>query len=237
MANQLAGDGTELVVVARDQARLEALAESVDVSCEVLVADLSDRDALAMVEDRLAATGADAIDLCVNNAGFGNIGPFRTLDRDRETDVVEVNIVALHRLSHAAATAMVAAGGPGGILNVSSMATWLATPNTATYNATKAFVTLFSDILHAELKPEGIHVSALCPGLTRTEFQDRAGYDATGVPAMAWQTAEEVAAAGLAGVASNTPVVIPGAKNQAAIGLLNSLPMRLRRPLVSRLAN
>ena len=90
--------------------------------------------------------------------------------------------------------------------------------------------------MHAELKPKGINVSVLCPGFTRTEFQERADYDASDVPDFLWQSAEDVAAAGLAGVAANTAVVVPGAQNRMGATLLNSLPGRVRRPLLSRVA-
>ena len=236
MAEQLAADGTELVLVARDQARMEALAEAVAVDCEVLPADLGDLTDLERVETRIEAGGNGAIDLVVNNAGFGFTGPFHELDRDRESAVVDVNVLALHRLSHAAASTLVAQNRTGGILNVSSMAAWMPAPNSSTYAATKAFVNSFSESLHAELKPKGINVSVLCPGFTRTEFQERADYDASDVPDFLWQSAEDVAAAGLAGVAANTAVVVPGAQNRMGATLLNSLPGRVRRPLLSRVA-
>ena len=232
-ARQLAREGTELVVVARSAERLNALAEEVAVDCEVLVADLGDPGALALVEQRLADESSP-IDLLVNNAGFGFQGDFRDLDLDRESAVVAVNIAALHRLSHVAAKCMSAAR-RGGILNVSSMAGFVGSPGTATYAATKAFVTSFSEGLHAELKPFGVHVSALCPGFTRTEFQDRADYDASNIPDALWQDASEVAAVGLAGVQANRAVVVPGAKNKVGAGLVNALPGAVRRFVLAKL--
>lgn len=234
IARQLAADGTALVVVARDEKRLRELADAVGVPCEVLVADLADRSAIAFVEERLAST-EEPIDLLVNNAGFGFQGPFHELDAERAAAVVDVNVAALHRLAAAAAPAMVRRG-RGGILNVSSMAGFTATPGGSTYSATKAFVTSLSESLHAELRPFGVHVSALCPGFTRTEFQARAGYDISSVPQAAWQSADDVAAAGLRGIAKNRPVVVPGALNKAAVGVINALPARLRRVAVARFA-
>ncbi len=235
IAERLAADGTRLVVVARDQARLEALAASVDVDVEVLVADLGDRDALARVEDRLGDDDAP-IDLLVNNAGFGLTGPFHELDINRESAVIDVNITALHRLSHAAAVAMVERGGGGGILNVSSVAAWAPAPNSATYAATKAFVSAFSEAQRAELLDHHVHVTALCPGFTRTEFQDRADFDTSNIPDFLWQNADEVAAAGLKGVDQNRAVVVPGGMNKIGAGVLSSLPGALRRVMVPRLA-
>lgn len=235
IAEQLAADGTRLVVVARDRDRLEALASSLAVEVEVLVADLADSDALAWVEGRLADQD-EPIDLLVNNAGFGLTGPFHGLDIARESAVVAVNITALHRLTHAAAAAMVERGGGGGILNVSSIAAFAPAPSSATYAATKAFVSSFSEALHAELVEHHVHVTALCPGFTRTEFQDRAEFDASDIPDMLWQTAEEVAAAGLKGVDQNRTSVVPGAMNKVGAGVLNVIPAALRRVILPRFA-
>lgn len=233
IARQLAGAGVELVVVARDEQRLAALASSVDVECEVLVADLATRDGVERVVGRIADVGAP-IDLLVNNAGFGFQGDFHELDVEREVSVVDVNVSAVLRLAHAAASSMVAVG-RGGILNVSSMAGFAGAPGTATYAATKAFVTSFSEALHTELEPHGVHVTALCPGFTRTEFQDRANYDASAIPGVLWQSASDVAAAGLSGVARNRTVVVPGATNRLAAATVNALPGSVRRFALSKL--
>jgi short-subunit dehydrogenase len=235
IAEQLAADGTRLVVVARDRDRLEALASSLAVEVEVLVADLADSDALAEVERRLADDD-EPIDLLVNNAGFGLTGPFHGLDVERESAVVAVNITALHRLTHAASAAMVERGGGGGILNVSSIAAFAPAPSSATYAATKAFVSSFSEALHAELAEHHVHVTALCPGFTRTEFQDRAEFDASDIPDMLWQSAEEVAAAGLKGVDQNRASVVPGAMNKVGASVLNAIPAALRRLILPRFA-
>ena len=233
IAAQLARQGTELVVVARRGDQLEELAAEVSVPCEVLVADLGDLEQLAAVEARLAAA-TDPIDLLVNNAGFGFQGDFHELDLERESTVVDVNIRALHRLSHVAASTT-ASRGHGGILNVSSIAGFVGSPGTATYAASKAFVTSFTEGLHAELKPHGVHVSALCPGFTRTEFQEKADYDTSGLPDVVWQSAADVAEIGLAGIAANKPVVVPGAKNRVGASMINALPGAARRFVVSRL--
>ncbi|NND74970.1 MAG: SDR family oxidoreductase [Ilumatobacter sp.] len=240
IATQLAADGTRLVVVARDEARLNDLADEVGVDVEVLVADLADPRALARVEDRLRDDEAGPIDLLVNNAGFGVSGPFHEVDVEVASTVIDVNVTAVHRLAQVAATAMVnrseSGTGGGGILNVSSMVAFAPSPNGATYAATKAFVNALSEALHAELQPHRIHVTALCPGFTRTEFQDRADYDASGVPDRLWQNASEVAAAGLEGVDVNRAVVVPGAVNRIGAGLVNALPGSVRRFVVPRIS-
>ncbi|WP_420451672.1 SDR family NAD(P)-dependent oxidoreductase [Ilumatobacter sp.] len=233
LARALAADGTELVVVARDGGRLRELASSVDVACEVIVADLADPEGLRAVEDRLADR-AIPIDLLVNDAGLGSSGPFHELDVGTESAIVDVNVVALHRLAHVAARAMTDEG-HGGILNVSSMAGFLAAPGSATYGATKAFVTSFSESLHVELAPSGVHVTALCPGYTRTEFQERADYDASSIPSFAWQSASQVAAAGLDGIDRDRAVVVPGALNRVGAALIGALPRTVRRAVVAKL--
>ena len=232
-ARQLAAGGTDLVIVARNEQRLDELAAEVDVACEVMVADLADAGGVSRVEDRLRVV-SEPIDLLINNAGFGHQGSFHEMDLEREAAVVDVNIVAVHRLAHVAAGVMVAAGS-GGILNVSSMAGFMASRGTATYAATKAFVTSLSEAMHAELGPSGVHVTALCPGFTRTEFQDRADYDTSKLPDFIWQSAEQVAQAGLRGVAANRAVVVPGAKNKIGAGVINVLPGSVRRFALDKL--
>lgn len=235
IARQLAAAGTELVLVARNEQRLVELAESLDVDCQVLVADLGERSELSIVEERLLDSSSP-IDLLVNNAGFGHTGPIDELDIEREAAVVDVNVVAVHRLSLIGARVMVAAGG-GGILNVSSMAGFMANPESGTYAATKSFVTTLSESMHTDLRRRGVHVTALCPGFTRTEFQERAEYDTSNLPDVVWQSAEEVAEAGLAGIAKNTAIVVPGAKNKVGALVINAMPRRLRRFVLDKLAS
>jgi len=236
-AERLAAERTDLVVVARNRDRLEELATRLrpqhQREVEVLVADLADRSQLRTVEERLLA-GTSPIDLLVNNAGFGNFGDFLDLDVDDETAAVDVNVVALQRLAHAAATSM-STRERGWIINVSSVAGFLPTPGSATYAATKAFVTSLSDALHDELAPRGVGVTCVCPGLTRTEFQDRAGYDVSHLPAMAWQTPEEVVEATLAALRAGKPIVIPGVHNRAVKVALRATPDTVRRFVTGRM--
>jgi short-subunit dehydrogenase len=226
-SRQLSERGHDVVLVARDRARLDALAKEIEARdgahAEVLAADLTDPDQLATVEARVRT-----VDLLVNNAGFGTFGPFHTLDVDIEAREVNLNIVALVRLTHAAAAAMVERGS-GGILNVSSLAGFQPGPSNATYSATKAFVTSFSQAVHEELKGTGVSVTALCPGFTHTEFQERANAPASDVPGFMWQEAPEVARAGLDGVAKNRAVVIPGTTNKIMGNLSAVTPHAITR--------
>ncbi|WP_416956583.1 SDR family NAD(P)-dependent oxidoreductase [Nocardioides sp. T5] len=171
-AVQLAARGDDLVLVARDSARLEQVAEDLRrahrVEVEVLVADLTDRAQLATVEARLADRDRP-VDLLVNNAGFGLKQRFLDNTADDETAMLEVLVTAVLRLSHAALGAM-AERGHGGIINVSSVAAFL--PR-GTYSASKAWVNSFSEWAHLEYRSRGVKVMALCPGFTKTEFHQR----------------------------------------------------------------
>lgn len=171
-AVQLAARGDDLVLVARDSARLEQVAEDLrrahGVEVEVLVADLTDREQLATVETRLADRDRP-VDLLVNNAGFGLKKRFLDNTADDETAMLEVLVTAVLRLSHAALGAM-AERGHGGIINVSSVAAFL---RRGTYAASKAWVNSFSEWAHLEYKSRGVKVMALCPGFTKTEFHQR----------------------------------------------------------------
>jgi short-subunit dehydrogenase len=227
-ARQLAARGHDLVLVARDRARLEALSKElagVGAQAEVLAADLTDDARLAAVESRV-----ESVDLLINNAGLGTFGNFHELDLDAEMREIQLNVVALVRLTHAAASAM-APRGNGGILNVSSLAGYQPGPMNATYCATKAYVTSFTEAVHEEMKPLGVAVSVLCPGFTRTEFQARAGAPASEVPGIMWQMPPEVVKAGLDGVAKNKAVIIPGTLNKVLGNASDMMPHAVTRRL------
>jgi short-subunit dehydrogenase len=245
MARQLAVAGTSLVLVARDQVRLETLADELDnhpdVKVEVLAADLADHTQLRAVEQRLLAED-DPVDLLVNNAGFGTHGPFPELPVDVEESEVLLNTLAVMRLAHAAAAGMrhrrrehPEHHSVGGILNVSSIAAFQPTPSMATYAATKSFVLSFSQSLHEELRDEGIVVTCLCPGFTRTRFQARAHYDRP-VPRPLWLTPERVAAAGLAAVAAGRATAVPGPAYKALHVGTRVLPSRTLRWFAARVS-
>jgi short-subunit dehydrogenase len=213
-ARRLAASGHDLVLVARTGSVLEKLAgelESQGARSEVLVADLADAAQLASVAARI--TEATPVDTVINNAGFGHYGSFHQLPLTGEIGQIEVNIVALVTLSHAALDVMVARGS-GKLLNVSSIGAFAPAPGGATYSATKAFVLSFTEALHDEVAKDGVHVTALCPGFTRTDFQQRAGVKTTGLPSAAWSDAASVVQAGLAALDRNHAVCVPGAVNK-----------------------
>jgi short-subunit dehydrogenase len=212
VAVQLAAEGSDLVLVARRRDRLEALAEELSaargVKVEVLVADVTDPAQLATVEDRLRS-GTPPVDLLVNNAGLGAHGPFADIPLDWQDGQIRLNVLAPVRLSHVALEGMLARG-RGGILNVSSIAGLQPMPNVATYAATKAYMSSFSHALHEEVRHQGVVVTALLPGFTRTEFHDAAGMSRSMVPGPAWMKADTVARAGLRAVARGRAQCVPG---------------------------
>ena len=227
----LARRGHDLVLVARDATRLAEVATDLarehGVRADPLAADLLAADGLAAVEARL--TDVDApVDVLVNNAGFGTFGRFAELDVEREVHEVELNVVALLRLTHAALTAMETRSS-GAILNLASLAAYQPAPHSATYGATKAFVHSFTHAVHEEARGTGVRVLLVCPGYTHTEFHDRAGLGVTELPEFVWQEADAVVDAALRDLDRGRSVSIPGALNQTAAAFSSLSPAGITR--------
>jgi uncharacterized protein len=216
-ARALAKSGHDLVLVARTGPALEKVAGELEAALgtksEVLVADLGTPEGLAAAESRIVE--GTAVDTVVNCAGFGHYGPFAELPLDGERGQVLVNVLALVTLSHAALRTMVPRRS-GNLLNVASVGAFAPAPGGATYSATKAFVLSFTEALHHEVAGAGVHVSVVCPGFTRTDFQQRAGVRSSGIPAAAWSDPDSVVAAALRALARNRAVCVPGAINKMA---------------------
>ncbi|MBW2397565.1 MAG: SDR family oxidoreductase [Deltaproteobacteria bacterium] len=234
-AEILAEQGTDLVLVARDTKRLDELAAQIrdqhSRHVQVLTADLTRADELATVAERLSSD--PAIDLLVNNAGFGSSGFFADLDLELAEGQIDLNIKALTKLAHAALSRMRSAG-TGSIINLASGAAFLPTPGAAVYAATKAYVTSFSQALHEEVSDDGITVTAVCPGFTRTEFQVRGSFATEGVPDFAWQSAEDVVHESLDALSRREVVRITGRPNRAMLGLVRLLPLSRIASLAAR---
>ncbi len=210
-ARQLAERGHTLVLVARRKERLESLAKELGKARAVAI-DLSTKDAAAKLIADLEANG-EVVDLLVNNAGFGLIGRFAELDAKRERQMIDLNVGALMDLCRAVAPGMIKRKS-GAILNVASTAAFQPGPKMAVYFATKAFVLSFTEALHEELKPHGVHVTCLCPGPTRTEFGDVAGFKGNGLFDRVAMESPEVVKAGLDGLDKNKAVVVAGFVNK-----------------------
>jgi short-subunit dehydrogenase len=228
IARLLGEAGIPTVLVARRGDRLREIADRYD-GFEVLEADLGTSVGQEITVERIVSVD-QPIDLVVNNAGFGTSGVFHELDVDRLAGEVELNVKALTVLSHAALSAMVPRR-RGYLLNVSSVASFQASPGLGVYAATKAYVTSLSEALHSEVKGAGVHVTALCPGLTRTEFQDHSNTTglARRIPDLAWTTVEQVASTGLRDVASNKTISVPGTLYKVAVTSSDLLPRSITR--------
>jgi uncharacterized protein len=230
-AEALAARGHDLVLVARRGDRLRQLAETVEGdgrrAAETIVADLRRQEGVASVAARLRDEETP-VDLLVNNAGFGSSGRFWDLDVGGEADEIRVNVEALVALTHAALSVMVPRG-RGGVINVSSVAGYQPTPWGATYGATKAFVSSFTNALHEELRGTGVRMLNVAPGFTHTEFHERSGDDVSQLPDLLWQTPAEVVAAALRAYDRGRAVCTPGALNTAAAAFSGSLPAGVTR--------
>lgn len=234
IAEQLAADGSALVVVARRRDRLEELAAELrakhTVTVDVLVADVADPAQLATVEDRLRA----GVDLLVNNAGAGGQGSFADIGVDEHEQRIRLNVVAPVRLAHAALSSMLPRKS-GGILNVSSIAGLQPMPYVTTYAATKAYLSSFSNALHEEVRHHGIAVTNLLPGFTRTEFHSAASINRSFVPGLVWMKADNVARAGLAAVADNRAQCVPGLGYRVLAGVSALTPWSLSRRVLGKI--
>ena len=228
IARLLGESGVPTVLVARRGDRLREIADRYD-GFEVLEADLGTLEGQAITAERIASDDRP-VDLVVNNARFGTSGVFHELDVDRLAGEVELNVKALTVLSHAALSAMVPRG-RGYLMNVSSVASFQASPGLGVYAATKAYVTSLTEALHSEVQDAGVHVTALCPGLTRTEFQDHSNTTglASRIPDLAWTTVEQVASTGLRDVASNRTISVPGTLYKVAVTSSDLLPRSITR--------
>ncbi len=235
VAHVFAARGHQLVLVARRQDRLNALADAIAASGfsrpTVLALDLGNRAAVATLATELSARGLEPA-IVVNNAGFGLAGDAAKLSRDEQLAMIDLNVRALTELSLAFVDSL--ERHRGGILNVASVAAFLPGPGMAVYYAGKAYVLSFSEALHRELAGRGIRVTALCPGPVETEFQMRAGLRLPAAAKIVELSAARVAQIGYDGFMRGERVVIAGAANRIMVALMRFIPHALLMRAVYR---
>jgi uncharacterized protein len=227
----------DLLLIARRQDRLTALAGELtaqyDSIIKVLAADLSDATELSVVADRIAAEPNLA--LFVNNAGFGYRGAFWEGDLNILEKMHRLHVMATIRLNHAALRVLVAQN-RGAIINVASVAAFAQRPGSASYGATKSWLSAFTEGLYLDLKKanSAVTVQALCPGFTYSEFHDVMGENRQRVaPASFWMTSEKAVDDSLSALARGTLFVVPGWRYKLLVGVLTKLPIRLKLYLES----
>ena len=238
LARVFAARGYSLVLTARREERLQALADELkgahpNLAVEVVSLDLEDRDAPADLVETLAGRGI-AIHTLVNNAGFGLRGTFATLPFERQMGMIELNVTALTKLSRLVLPGMIERRW-GGILNVASTAAFQAGPHMAVYYATKAFVLSLSEALHEEVKPHNVTVTALCPGPTSTEFGAIADMEHSKAFQMGTMDAATVARQGVDGYEAGKAVVVTGTTNQVGAVAAQLLPRWITRKIAGKL--
>lgn len=229
-ARFLASKGYDLVLVARDEARLQESAQMLKaefgVTSEILRADLASTQELKLVEDRIKSA-TNPIDVLINNAGFGIKESFLLSDEGAEQQLLDVLVKTPMRLMHAVLPAMKSRN-TGIIINVSSVAAWVAG---GTYSAAKSYLTVLSESLHAELSGTNVKVLALCPGFTRTEFHQRGRMRMSSLPNFMWLDADRVVAKAWSDAIKDRAISIPGWQ----YAILSSVTRFGPRPLVRKL--
>jgi short-subunit dehydrogenase len=235
-ARQLAAKRYNLVLVARREDRLRAIRDELTgkypIDVDVCVADLAKPQEVERVAEQIGQMAG--LELLINNAGFGTMGPFAEIDVARQLEMVQVHLAATLRLTRAALPGMIQRR-RGTIINVSSMAGFIIAPGSTTYGATKAFLNHFSESLQVELAGTGVRVQSLCPGFTYTGFHDTpdlARFDRTQIPRGMWMSSDAVVADSLRQLESGGVICIPGFKNRWLARLLS---FRLVRKLLGKM--
>lgn len=226
-ARKLAARGRNVLLVARSEDKLIALCNELgrltSIRAQYLIIDLEQPDAAKQLFEETQKRGLE-IDTLINNAGFGSMGDFAKLDLNRELEIVQLNIRALVDLTHRFMLPM-RERKSGTIINVASTAGFQAVPYMATYAATKAFVLTFSEALWEENRLHGVHVMALCPGVTETNFFEASKMDRP--PMRTIQTPEEVVEAALRGLSRKKSVVVSGWTNWFTVEAQRFVPRTL----------
>jgi short-subunit dehydrogenase len=237
IARLFAADDSNLVLVARREDRLKALADELKsefgVDVFILPKDLSEKNAPREIFEELQKEGIQ-IDVVVNSAGFGSRGGFAELGEESQMDMLQVNIAALTHLTRLFLPGIIERG-RGGILNVGSLAGFLPGPNLAVYYATKAYVLSFTEALSEEIRNPNIKITCLAPGPVRTEFGSKSELDDSLLFKMSLMDVEPVVKAGYEGFRKGDVIVLPGMKQKLIPFLLRFMPRFLVRKIVKSL--
>lgn len=239
IARELARRGHGVTLAARREERLRELAEELagehDVRAETVSADVADESARRRLKAALTERNL-AVEVLVNNAGFGSGGAFVELEAEKEAEMVRTNVEAVVALTGTFLPDMVDRG-RGAVLNVASLIAFQPVPFQATYGATKAAVLSFSDALHEELRGTGVTVTSVCPGPVRTEFGESGGFGGADdrIPDRFWLEADKVAADSVNAMENGDRITVPGTTNQIAALYGQHVPRFLLLPLVRRL--
>jgi short-subunit dehydrogenase len=211
MAKYLASLGHELILVGRNKERLEELQNELKVDSQIVIVDLSD---IKKVKELYVIMKNEQIDILINNAGFGDFGKFYETDINKELEMINTNVTAVHLLTKLFLRDMKKRDS-GYILNVSSIAAFGPGPLMATYYATKAYVNNLTEAIYEELRREksNVHISSLCPGPTASEFFNRAGVTFAVKP----MECEDVARYGIDKMFKGKVVIVPGFINKCSI--------------------
>lgn len=236
-ARRLAAQKHDLLLVARRADRLHELAAELrtahGVQAEEFAADLATDAGIAATAERIR--GEDRLTMLVNNAGFGTKGRFWEATLASQEAMHQLHVMATMRLTHAALQGMVRRD-RGAIINVSSVSAFVRAPGNVSYGSTKTWMTVFTEALYLELKAirSNVHVQALCPGYTITDFHPTMGVDRGNVPKSWWMNAEDVVNASLDGLRRDNLFVIPGLRYRMVVALMTKLPAALRVALERR---
>lgn len=229
-ARQLKGRGYSLLLIARREDRLRALAD--EIGAEILVADLANEDECIRCAEEIARLGPS---LLVNNAGFGTRGLFHETDFGKQIEMHQLHVMAVTRLTRAVLPGMVAAN-QGAIINVASVAGFSRSAGNVSYCATKAWMVAFTEGLNLEMRAvaPGVVIQALCPGFTYSEFHDVMAMDRSAIAKSLWLPAERVVRESLDALADGRMTVVPDWRYRWFVRVFPRLPESLRMWLQSR---
>jgi uncharacterized protein len=218
-----------LVLIARNETKLQVIAASLSqtTNVEIIVSDLSNSEGIEMVKHKLIED--PNFDLLINNAAYASMGRFGDQEIDKEVNQIQLNVLSVVHLSHAAIKNLTSRNATGGIINVASIVGLIPTPTSSIYGASKAFVKSFSESLYEEYYKDGIIIQALCPGFTRTNFQDNAGFNKEPIPDFVWMESEDVVNESIQSYEKKEAVCIPGVLNRSIATVLDIIPRELIR--------